>query len=50
MTDKEFDATAKRLQRSVDDLLKLSRYQLWADDAESIAEMLQQLVERMKAR
>jgi len=48
MTDKEFDAVVKLFEKAMDAALQLSTYQLWAEDAEAIAEQLSMLVERMK--
>jgi hypothetical protein len=50
MTDKQFDAVTKRLEHSVSDLRKLSRFQLWTGEAAAAAEILEELVQRMKRR
>jgi hypothetical protein len=50
MTDREFDAAVKKFEKARDAALKLSNFQLWAEDAEAIAEQLSMLIERMKAR
>jgi hypothetical protein len=48
MTDKEFDKATKLFEKARDAALKLSQYQLWAEDAEPLAEQLEMLVQRMK--
>lgn len=50
MTDKEFDDTVKLFEKARDKALKLSSFQLWAEDAEAIAEQLTMLIDRMKDR
>lgn len=48
MTDKEFDAAIKLFEKAQDAAMKLSTYQLWAEEAEAISEQLAMLIERMK--
>lgn len=50
MTDKEFAAAIKVFEKAMDTALKLSGFQLWAEDAEALGEQLSSLIERMKER
>lgn len=50
MTNREFDAKIKLFEKARDAALKLSGFQLWAEDCEPLAEQLELLIQRMKER
>lgn len=50
LTDKEFDESIKLFEKAAAAASRLSSYQLWAEDAEALAEQLGLLVARMKER
>ena len=50
MTDAEFDKARKAFEKARDEAVKLSSYQLWSEDCEPLAEQLELLVQKMKAR